>query len=45
LKKQGENYEIEDAGHIFEFLGKILVYPYDNQKISDFNSFLDSKNK
>lgn len=43
LRNQNENYEIEDKLYIFEFLGKILVYPDDNQLISDFNLFLDSK--
>jgi hypothetical protein len=45
LKNKGENYEIDDKLSIFNFLGKVLVYPDDNQLISDFNSFLDSKSK
>lgn len=45
LRNKGENYEIDDKLAIFTFLGKVLVYPDDNQLISDFNSFLDSKSK
>jgi hypothetical protein len=43
LGNQGERYEIDDKLYIYKFLAKILVYPEDNQVISDFNSFLDSK--
>ncbi len=45
LKNKSENYEIDDKLTIYEFLVKILFYPDDNQLISDFNIFLDSKNK
>lgn len=43
LRNKNDNFEIEDKLYIFEFLGKMLVYPDDNQLISDFNHFLDSK--
>ena len=45
LRNKGDNYEIDDKLSILTFLGKALVYPDDNQLISDFNSFLDSKSK
>ena len=44
-----ENYnnknEIDGKLYIFEFLGKSLVYPNDNELISDFNNYLDGKSK
>lgn len=43
LFNKNENYEFEDTLYIFTFLGKILVYPEDEQIISDFNDFIDSK--
>lgn len=46
LTKEPEDetrYEIEDGLTIYEYLGKIMVYPIDKQKISDFNRFLDEK--
>ena len=45
LTNKRDNYEIDDKLYIFSFLGKIMFYPDDNQVISDFNSFLDSKRK
>ncbi len=36
-------YEIEDRLTIFEFLGKLIVYPEDKQITSDFKNFLDGK--
>lgn len=45
LFNKNENYEFEDTLHIFSFLGKVLVYPEDEQLISDFNDFIDSKKK
>jgi hypothetical protein len=41
LRNHSEDYEIDDKLFIFEFLGKILVFPEDNQLISEFNNFLD----
>lgn len=43
LKNRNENYEIDNQLYIFEYLGKVLVYPYDEQLISDFNNFLNNK--
>lgn len=43
LKNRNENYEIDDTLYIFEFLGKVLVFPNDEQLISDFNNFLNNK--
>lgn len=45
LENHNENYEIDGQLYIFEFLGKVLVYPDDNQLISDFNNYLDEKTK
>lgn len=41
LKNRNENYEIDNKLYIYEFLGKVLVYPNDEQLISDFNNFLN----
>lgn len=41
LENHNATYEIDRQLYIFEFLGKIMVYPDDNQLISDFNSYLD----
>ncbi|MDF2944874.1 MAG: hypothetical protein K0S01_3732 [Herbinix sp.] len=43
LDNRNENYEIDNTLYIFEFLGKSLVYPNDEQLISDFNNFLSNK--
>jgi hypothetical protein len=43
LENHNENYEIDNKLYILEFLGKVLVYPNDEQLISDFNNFLNSK--
>jgi hypothetical protein len=43
LENHNENYEIDNKLYIFEFLGKVLVYPNDEQLISDFNNFLNNK--
>ncbi len=43
LENRNENYEIDNQLYIFEFLGKVLVYPNDEQLISDFNNFLNNK--
>jgi hypothetical protein len=45
LENPSDDYEIEVKSNIFEFLGKIMVVPDDSQLLSDFNHFLDSKNK
>ena len=45
LENKDESYEIKGKLHIFEFLGKSLVYPDDSQLISDFNAYLDEKAK
>mgnify|MGYP000846718420 FL=1 len=45
LENKNDNYEIKGQSHIFEFLGKSLVYPDDSQVISDFNTYLDEKAK
>ncbi len=38
-------YEIEGQSEIFEFLAKSLSLPDDNQVISNFNGYLDTKKK
>lgn len=43
LENRNENYEINNQLYIFEFLGKVLVYPNDEQLISDFNNFINNK--
>ncbi|MDF2908385.1 MAG: hypothetical protein K0R34_3706, partial [Herbinix sp.] len=43
LENHNENYEINNKLFIFEFLGKVLVYPNDEQLISDFNNSLNNK--
>ena len=43
LKNHNENYEIDNTLYIYEFLLKVLVYPNDEQLISDFNNFLNNK--
>ena len=43
LENRNENYEIDNQLYIFEFLGKVMVYPNDEQLISDFNNFLNNK--
>lgn len=45
LENKNERYEIKGQLHIFEFLGKSLVYPDDSQVISDFNAYLDENAK
>ena len=45
LENKNERYEIKGQLHIFEFLGKSLVFPDDSQVISDFNAYLDEKAK
>lgn len=37
------DYVIENSLSIFEYLGKIMVYPNDKQVIADFNEFLDGR--
>lgn len=43
LENHNENYEIDNKLYIFEFLGKVLVFPNDEQLISEFNDFLNNK--
>lgn len=43
LDNHNENYEIDNKLYIIEFLGKVLVYPNDEQLISDFKNFLNNK--
>ena len=45
LENRNENYEIDHQLYIFEFLGKVLVYPNDEQLISDFNNYLNYNKK
>ena len=45
LENRNENYEIDNQLYIFEFLGKVMVYPNDEQLISDFNNFLNYNKK
>ena len=45
LENRNENYEIDNQSYIFEFLGKVMVYPNDEQLISDFNNFLNYNKK
>ncbi len=41
LENRNENYEVDNQLYIFKFLGKVLVYPNDEQLISDFNNLLN----
>ncbi len=43
IDNYGETYEIEDKLYIFEFLGKVMVYPEDKELISEFDRYLDNK--
>lgn len=43
LTNKDTSYEIKHKLYIFEFLGKILVFPEDIKLITDFNNFLDGK--
>ena len=45
LLQNKNEYEIEGQSKIFEFLGKSLSFPDDNQLIYDFNEYLDIKVK
>lgn len=45
LENKNRNYEIREQTQIFEFLGKLLVYPDDSQLISNFNAYLDEMSK
>jgi hypothetical protein len=44
-KNYADSYDIEDKLYIYEFLGKVMVFPDDEVLISDFESFLDNKSK
>lgn len=45
LENKDETYEIDDTLRIFEFLGKVMVFPEDEKLISDFMDLIEAKRK
>lgn len=43
--ESSEYYEIEDGGYIYQFFGKVLVFPDDSELIEEFNTFIANKRK
>ncbi|MDF2842410.1 MAG: hypothetical protein K0R00_836 [Herbinix sp.] len=40
-----EYYEIEDAGYIYKFFARVLVFPEESESIDEFNAFIANKRK
>jgi hypothetical protein len=44
-KNYADSYDIEDKLYIHDLLGKVMAFPEDDELISEFETFLNNKNK